>query len=87
MRPPKEIRRRKGLEHGSTMTREEHERLYALVQNPHSGSKMGAARDYGVELTLNRHSLTRTPAERGLDMESAVRFAEELQRTAARLEQ
>ncbi len=43
------------------MTREEHERLYALVQNPPPGSKMEAAKVYGVDLTLNLHSLTRTP--------------------------
>jgi hypothetical protein len=47
------------------MTREEHERLYALVQSPQLGSKMEAAKMYGVDLTLNLHSLTRTPAERG----------------------
>ena len=35
------------------MTREEHERLYALVQNPPQGSKMEAAKVYGVDLTLN----------------------------------
>jgi hypothetical protein len=43
------------------MTREEHERLYALVQNPPPGSKMEAAKVYGVDLTLS--SLTHTPAE------------------------
>ena len=42
------------------MTREEHERLYALVQNPPPGSKMEAAKVYGVDLTLNLRSLTRT---------------------------
>jgi hypothetical protein len=64
------------------MTREEHERLYQLVQNPPPGSKMEAAKEYGVDLTLNLRSLARTPAERILEMEAALKFAEELRRAA-----
>ncbi|HEV8494114.1 MAG TPA: hypothetical protein VGR76_17670 [Candidatus Angelobacter sp.] len=64
------------------MTREEHERLYALVQNPPPGSKMEAAKVYGVDLTLNLRSLTRTPADRVREMEAALKFAEELRRAA-----
>jgi hypothetical protein len=64
------------------MTQEEHERLYELVQNPPPGSKMEAARKYGVDLTLNLRSLTRTPTERVLEMEAALKFAEELHRAA-----
>jgi hypothetical protein len=56
------------------MTREEHERLYAMVQNPPPGSKMEAAKEYGVDLTLNLRSLTRTPAERVREMEEALKF-------------
>ncbi|MGC2742865.1 MAG: hypothetical protein WA672_06740 [Candidatus Angelobacter sp.] len=67
------------------MTREEHERLYALVQNPPRGSKMEAAKIYGVDLTLNLESLTRTPAERVREMEAALQFAEELRRAGATL--
>ena len=69
-----------------SMTREEHERLYALVQNPPSGSKIEAAKVYGVDLTLNLRSLTRTPAERVREMEAALKFAEELRRAAAHLD-
>ena len=68
------------------MTREEHERLYAMVQNPPPGSKMEAAKEYGVDLTLNLRSLTRTPAERVREMETALKFAEELRRAAAHLD-
>jgi len=68
------------------MTREEHERLYALVQNPPPGSKMEAAKMCGVDLTLNLRSLTRTPAERVREMEAALRFAEELRRAAGHLD-
>jgi hypothetical protein len=69
------------------MTREEHERLYAMVLNPPPGSKMEAARDYGVDLTLNLSSLTRTPTERVREMEAALEFAEELRRAAASRDQ
>ena len=69
------------------MTREEHERLYALVQNPPPGSKMEAAKMFGVDLTLNLQSLTRTPSERVREMESALKLAEELRRAAAHLDQ
>ncbi|HEY7405547.1 MAG TPA: hypothetical protein VIB39_18620 [Candidatus Angelobacter sp.] len=64
------------------MTREEHQRLYELVQNPPPGSKMEAAKEYGIDLTLNLRSLTRTPTERVLEMEAAMRFAEALRQAA-----
>lgn len=60
------------------MTREEHERLYELVTNPPAGSKMEAAKEYGVDLSLTLHSLTLTPDERVREMERALRFAEDL---------
>ncbi|HEX4606075.1 MAG TPA: hypothetical protein VH724_18890 [Candidatus Angelobacter sp.] len=46
---------------------------------------MEAASDYGVDLTLNLRSLTRTPAERVREMEAALKFAEDLRRAASRL--
>jgi hypothetical protein len=67
------------------MTREEHERLYALVQNPPSGSKMEAAKEYGVDLTLNLRRLLLTPTERAREMEGALRFVEQLREAAARI--
>lgn len=68
------------------MTCDEHERLYELVQNPPPGSKMEAAKEYGVDLTLNLRSLTRTPTERIREMEAALKFAEEWRRAAAHLD-
>jgi hypothetical protein len=47
---------------------------------------MEAAKVYGVDLTLNLRSLTRTPAERVREMEAALKFAEELRRAAAHLD-
>jgi len=35
-----------------------------------------------VDLTLNLRSLTRTPTERVLEMEAALKFAEELRHAA-----
>jgi hypothetical protein len=67
------------------MTSEEHKRLYELVQNPPPGSKMEAAKEYGIDLTLNLRSLTCTPTERVLEMEAAVKFAEALRQAGNEL--
>jgi len=60
------------------MTREEHERLYALIQNPPPGSKMEEAKNYGIDLTLLLHNLTLTPEDRAQRMGMAAGFAEAL---------
>jgi len=67
------------------MTREEQEYLYNLVQNPPPGSKIEAAKKYGVDLTLNLRRLAMTPTERVQEMESASELVQELQRAAAAL--
>ena len=63
-----------------TMTREEQEYLYNLVQNPPSGSKIEAAKQYGVDLTLNLRRLALTPTERSQDLERAMELVYELRR-------
>jgi hypothetical protein len=63
------------------MTREQHKRLYELIQNPPPGSKMEAAKNYGIDLTLLLHSLTLTPEERAQEVEAALRSAEALRKT------
>jgi hypothetical protein len=60
------------------MTREEHERLYELIQNPPPGSKIEAAKKYGIDLTLTLRNLTLTPTERIERMEAAAGFEEAL---------
>src|SRR5262249_59507081 len=60
------------------MTREEHERLFELFNNPPQGSKIAAAKRFGVDLTLIARSLTLTAEERAREMESALQFAENL---------
>ena len=49
-----------------------------LIANPPPGSKIEAARDYGVDLTLLVNNLRLTPDQRVRKMESAMRFAEQL---------
>ena len=60
------------------MTLEEKKRLLALIENPPPGSKIEAAKEFGVDLTLLVRNLSLTPDERVREMESALRFAEEL---------
>lgn len=69
------------------MTVEEQQRLWDLVQNPPPGSKIEAAKEYGVDLTLNLRSLTLSPTERVREMEAALRFAEDLRRAARQSKQ
>ena len=64
------------------MTLEEHERLFALMNNPPPGSKMAAAKEFGIDLMLTLRSLAMTPTERSRAMENALCFVEELERAA-----
>ena len=67
------------------MTSEEHKRLYELVLNPYPGSKMAAAKEYGIDLTLNLRSLLLTPTERAREMENVLRFVEQFRGAAWRV--
>jgi ribosome-associated translation inhibitor RaiA len=67
------------------MTSEEHKRLWELIQNPPPGSKIEAAKRYGVDLTLNLRSLQLTPTERAEAMNQALEFAMEMRRAGAKL--
>jgi hypothetical protein len=64
------------------MTREEHVRLFALISNPPAGSRIAAAKEFGIDLTLNLRRLTLTPTERVEEMEGALAFVEDLRRAA-----
>jgi hypothetical protein len=64
------------------MNPEEHKRLYRLIQDPPAGSKIEAAKKFGIDLTLTLHNLTLTPTERIEQMEEALRFAEALRQAA-----
>jgi len=68
------------------LTAAEQKRLYELVLNPPLGSKVEAAKNYGVDLTLTLRSLTLTPTERSQEMESALLLMEEIQKAALRID-
>jgi hypothetical protein len=67
------------------MTREEHQELWELIQNPPPGSKIEAAKKFGIDLTLNLRLLQLTPTERAERMSQALEFAMELRRAGAKL--
>jgi hypothetical protein len=67
------------------MTSEEQQRLWDLIQNPPPGSKIEAARAYGIDLTLNLRSLQLTPTERAEAMNSALEFAQEMRKAGQKL--
>lgn len=62
------------------MTIADQRRLYELVMNPPPGSEIEAAKEYGVDLSLNLRSLAMTPAERVRAMQDALEFMDALQR-------
>jgi hypothetical protein len=52
------------------LTPEQFERARRRLMNPAEGSRIAAARDYGVDLTLLVEGLRRTPAQRADHAES-----------------
>jgi len=67
------------------MTRHLQRRLYELVSKPPRGSKIAAAKKFGIDLTLNLRRLALTPTERSKEMEGALEFVEELRGAAKQL--
>jgi hypothetical protein len=67
------------------MSPELHRRLYELIKNPPPGSKIAAAKEFGIDLTLNLRSLTLTPAQRSEEMERALEFMKALEQAGAQL--
>lgn len=66
------------------MTQEEQQRLFDLVANPPPGSKIAAAKRFGIDLTLNLRRLRLSPTERDKEMEAALQFIDELRQAASR---
>ncbi len=62
------------------MTREERIRLTELIVEPPPGSKLAAAKEYGIDLTLLIESLELTPTERLRQLAKAQPLMEELRR-------
>ena len=67
------------------MTNDEQKRLWELIQNPSPGSKLEAAKEFGLDLTLNLRALQQTPTERADAMNEALEFALEMRRAGSKL--
>jgi hypothetical protein len=65
------------------LTPEQLARAEERLRNPASGSRIEAARDYGIDLTLLISQLRLTPAERARKLEDAATALEQI-RGAAR---
>jgi hypothetical protein len=52
-------------------------RLIELINNPPPGSKIAAAKEYGLDLTLLLSRLILTPTERLEELQSAQEFIEQ----------
>jgi hypothetical protein len=64
------------------MKTSQRDRLLELVAHPPPGSKIEAAKQYGVDLTLNVRRLLLSPTERMREMEGALRLVEEMHRAS-----
>ena len=60
------------------MSPEERDALLSLVLDPPAGSKLAAAKDFGVDLTLLLSALELTPAERARRLSLAASFFDEV---------
>ena len=60
------------------MTKEELDKLIRLISSPPPGSKIAAAKEFGVDLTLLLRMLELTPTERLQKLAAAQAFFEEL---------
>jgi len=56
------------------MTSDERDALIALISDPPRGSKLAAARDFGMDLSLFLSSLELTPTERARRLSAAASF-------------
>lgn len=66
------------------LTREEFERARERLLNPPAGSRMAAAKEYGVDLTLLVEQLRLTPEERVRKLERAAAELEQIRGIARR---
>ncbi len=62
------------------LSEERLERIRQLIMNPRSGSKVAAATEFGIDLTLTFGQLKKTPQERVDYAQSAMRSLEEFRR-------
>ena len=72
--------RRRPLRSSSSRMHARRARLVELITNPPPGSKIAAARDYGVDLTLLVENLMRTPTELLKNNYAVAAFHQELRK-------
>ena len=53
------------------------EKIRQLIMNPRPGSKVAAAKEFGIDLTLTLGQLRKTPQERVEHQQAAMRSLEE----------
>jgi hypothetical protein len=63
------------------MDKRQRDELIRLVVSPAAGSKIAAAKDFGIDLTLLVRRLELTPTERLQELAAAQAFVQELQAT------
>lgn len=61
------------------------EKIRQLILNPRPGSKVAAATEFGIDLTLTLGQLRKTPQERVDDAQSAMRGLEEFARAGTEM--
>jgi hypothetical protein len=62
------------------LSKERLEKIRRLIVNPRPGSKVAAATEFGIDLTLTLGQLRKTPQERVEHQQSAMRSLEEFRR-------
>jgi len=67
------------------LSEERLENIRRLIVNPRPGSKVAAATEFGIDLTLTLGQLRKTPQERLDDQQSAMRGLEEFARAGAEM--
>jgi pantoate kinase len=66
-------------------SKERLKKIGELFKNPRPGSKIAAAKEFGIDLTLTFEQLKKTPQERIDDQQGAMRGLEEFTRAGAEL--
>ena len=69
----------------TNVTAKEHDRLLMLILNPPPGSKIEAAKKFGIDLTLNLSRLRLSPTERIAENEQAAAFFQELRQAGRKI--
>ena len=64
---------------GASMTKAQRDELIRIITSPPAGSKIAAAKDFGIDLTLLIRTLEMTPTERLQELAAAQAFVQQLQ--------